>query len=93
MTTRPLSERERLALEGAARGCVSGTLAEWPELAGAFAVLGWKVPATIRAGAMRGLARAALAELHAPRLRIIGPGAVVDIPRNGREAAGKGGAA
>ncbi len=42
--TPALSERERIALEMAAAGSVSGTLAEWPVLAAAFRVLGEDVP-------------------------------------------------
>lgn len=55
-----LSDLEVLGLRMAAEGCVSGRLAEWPVVARAFRRLGWIVPDTIRASAMRELARAAL---------------------------------
>lgn len=56
-----MKENHRLALEAAVRGEVSGSLKEWPVLAEAFSSLGWKVPDNIRKSAMKGLAKAALA--------------------------------
>ena len=56
--------RERLALEQAARGCVSGTLAEWPVLASAFRAVGVVVDLDARASVLRLLARAALEALE-----------------------------
>ena len=80
MTT--ITDREVRALRMAASGHVSGTLAEWPELAGAFRAMGWTVPATLVASAMRGLAKAALAtgDVHTP------DDVVVVLPDNGRGA-------
>ncbi len=60
---RPSERMERHAVEMAAAGHVSGTLAEWPALQAAFRTRGWDVPPTVGAAAMRGLAEEALAEL------------------------------
>lgn len=41
-----MTEQDVLQLDQAARGCVSGTLAEWPLLQAALARCGMKLPAT-----------------------------------------------
>ena len=41
-----MTEQDVLQLDQAARGCVSGTLAEWPLLQVALARCGMKLPAT-----------------------------------------------
>ena len=41
-----MTEQDVLQLDQAARGCVSGTLAEWPLLQEALARCGMKLPAT-----------------------------------------------
>ena len=63
--TGTVTGRERLALEQAASGCVSGTLAEWPVLLAAFASVGVNVAPEVRCGpCVRLLARAALEALE-----------------------------
>ena len=56
-----LTDRERLALQMAARGFVSGSLAEWPEPVGAFVVAGVPLPVDAGLVAMKAAAREALA--------------------------------
>lgn len=48
-----MTERDFLQLDQAARGGVSGTLAEWPLLQAALARCGMKLPATARAREMQ----------------------------------------
>ena len=48
-----MTDRDQLQLDHAARGCVSGTLAEWPLLHAALARCGMKLPATARAREMQ----------------------------------------
>ena len=48
-----MTERDFLQLDQAARGGVSGTLAEWPLLQAALARCGVKLPATARAREMQ----------------------------------------
>ncbi len=52
---------QRLALVAAARGLVSGSLREWPELVAALRAAGLDVPVTATAVEMRAAAREALA--------------------------------
>ena len=48
-----MTDRVFLQLDQAARGCISGTLAEWPLLQAALARCGMKLPATARAREMQ----------------------------------------
>ena len=48
-----MTDHDQLQLDQAARGCVSGTLAEWPLLQVALARHGMKLPATARAREMQ----------------------------------------
>ncbi len=48
-----MTEQDVLQLDQAARGCVSGTLAEWPLLQVALMNCGMKLPATARAREMQ----------------------------------------
>ena len=48
-----MTDRDQLQLDQAARGCVSGTLAEWPLLQAALARCGMKMPTTARAREMQ----------------------------------------
>lgn len=48
-----MTERDFLQLDQAARGGVSGTLAEWPLLQAALARCGMKMPTTARAREMQ----------------------------------------
>ena len=49
-----------LQIEMAAKGCVSGTLKEWPMLAAALRKLGHELPPTTPAQELRDLCRAAV---------------------------------
>ena len=48
-----MTEQDVLQLDQAARGCVSGTLAEWPLLQAALARCGVNLPATARVREMQ----------------------------------------
>ena len=48
-----MTDRDQLQLDQAARGCISGTLAEWPLLQEALARCGMNLPATARAREMQ----------------------------------------
>ena len=48
-----MSEHDALQLDQAARGCVSGTLSEWPFLQLALARCGVNLPATARVREMQ----------------------------------------
>lgn len=50
-----LNEHDRLQIEMAAQGCVSGTLAEWPHLMGALRRVGFDLPAKTEAWRLRNL--------------------------------------
>jgi hypothetical protein len=71
VTERPLDELEVLALEMAARGCVSGRLSEWPVLRSALEALELPAWPWIGARPMRLLARDALRLLKSQVL--VGP--------------------
>ncbi len=48
-----MTDRDQLQLDQAARGCVSGTLAEWPLLQAALVRCGVNLPATAQAREMQ----------------------------------------
>lgn len=58
-----LNDHDRLQIEMAAQGCVSGTLAEWPHLMGALRRAGFDLPAKTEAWRLRGLSRQIL-DMH-----------------------------
>lgn len=58
-----INDHDRLQIEMAARGCVSGTLAEWPHLMGALRRSGFDLPAKTEAWRLRNLSRQIL-ETH-----------------------------
>ena len=53
-------EQVKLQLEMAAKGCVSGTLAEWPLLRDAFAFCGWFARGQMGPRGMKDLAQRCL---------------------------------
>lgn len=54
---RAATEFDRLQVQMAAKGCVSGTLAEWPYLAGALRRYGFDLPPETEARHLRDLSR------------------------------------
>ncbi len=60
-----LTEHDWIQVEMAARGCVSGTLEEWPHLARALKRLGHEdLPSTTWAGELRRLCQLAMGARH-----------------------------
>lgn len=52
-----INDHDIFQIEMAARGCVSGTLAEWPHLMGALRRAGVDLPAKTEAWRLRNLSR------------------------------------